>query len=252
MSKQFTLEDAYHLATTFEADTQVIGIQKEKVLHRTLKYYLCNDEKYHEIKVQKEKKGILFADIKIDNQIYEIQTRSFNALRDKLSEFLKKYQVTVVYPIASHKMIFKLDEENHFVSNKKSPKKGNPLELFYELYKIKNYLNHENLSFKIIMLDMDEYRKEVKKKHYRSSGYERIVQIPKKIERIIDLNHYEDYLQLLSEYQLNETFVSKEFAKATHLTIKKAVVTLNVLTNMKIITRIGKVSRCYVYKMNKT
>lgn len=251
MDSKFTLEEAYNYAIDFEADVQVIGIQKEKILHRTLKYYLCNDEQYHEIKVQKEKKGVLFADIKIDNQIFEIQTRSFNALREKLDEFLKKYQVTVVYPIASHKNIFKINEENHLISNKKSPKKGNPLEIFYELYKIKNYLNNPNLSFKIIMLDMNEYRKEVKKKHYRSSGYERIVQIPKKIERIIDLNNKDDYLNLLGEYQLNERFISKEFAKATHLTLKKASVTLNVLTSMEVISRIDKVNRSYLYRLNK-
>lgn len=251
MNNQVTLEEAYNLAIDFEADVQVIGIQKEKVLHRTLKYYLCNDKHYHEIKVPKESKGVLFADIKIDNQIYEIQTRSFNALREKLDEFLKKYQVTVVYPIASHKNIFKMNEENHLISNKKSPKKGNPLEIFYELYKIKSYLNNTNLSFKIIMLNIDEYRKEVKKKHYRSSGYERIVQIPKEIERIIDLKNKEDYLTLLNEYQLNENFISKEFAKATHLTIKKASVALNVLTSMEIISRIGKVNRSYLYKLNK-
>lgn len=251
MNNQLTLEEAYNLAIDFEADVQVIGIQKEKVLHRTLKYYLCNDEQYHEIKVSKESKGVLFADIKIDNQIYEIQTRSFNALREKLAEFLKKYQVTVVYPIASHKTIFKINDENHLISNKKSPKKGNPLEIFYELYKIKIYLNNPNLSFKIIMLDMDEYRKEVKKKHYRSSGYERIVQIPKKIERIINLKSKDDYLNLLNEYQLNENFISKEFAKATHLTIKKAGVVLNVLTSMEIISRIGKVNRSYLYRLNK-
>lgn len=251
MNNQFTLEEAYNLAIDFEADVQVIGIQKEKVLHRTLKYYLCNDEQYHEIKVPKESKGVLFADIKIDNQIYEIQTRSFNALREKLDEFLKKYQVTVVYPIASHKTIFKMNEENHLISNKKSPKKGNPLEIFYELYKIKNYLNNPNLSFKIVMLNMDEYRKEVKKKHYRSSGYERIVQIPKEIEEIFDLKNKDDYLNLLNKYQLNENFISKEFAKATHLTIKKASVALNVLTSMEIISRIGKVNRSYLYKLNQ-
>lgn len=252
MNNQLTLDEAYHLATTFEADTQVIGIQKEKILHRTLKYYICNDEQYHEVKVSKERKGVLFADIKMDNQIYEIQTRSFNALRDKLNEFLKTYQVTVVYPIASHKTIFKINEENHLLSNKKSPKKGNPLDLFYELYKIKGYLNHPNLFFKIIMLDMDEYRKEVKKKHYRSSGYERIVQIPKRVERIIDLKRNSDYIHLLGEYPLNEEFISKEFAKATHLTIKKAMVTLHVLTYMGIVTRIGKANRSYVYKIKKT
>ena len=39
---------------------------------------------------------------------------------------------------------------------------------------------------------MDEYRKITTKKHYRSSGYVRLVQIPKKIEKEINLiNKYD-------------------------------------------------------------
>ncbi len=247
----FTLEEAYDKAVEFEADTQVIGIQKEKILHRSLKYFLCNDPSFHEVKVAKETKGCLYADIKIDDQIIEIQTRNFNALREKLTEFLKKYQVTVVYPIPMQKMIIRLDENHHMLTTKKSPRKGNPLDIFYELYKIKSYLNHPHLSFKIILLDVDEYRKITPKKYYRSSGYVKEVQVPKKIRRIINLKTDADYVNLLDEYHLPDTFISKEFAKLTHLTAKKAGVTLNVLTSMHIVERVSKVGRSYVYKVKK-
>lgn len=251
MENNLTIEEAYHKALEYEANTQVIGIQKEKILHRTLKYFFCNNDAYHEIKVQKLTKGYLYADIKIGTTIYEIQTRSFNALREKLDEFLKQYQVTIIYPIAYHKNIFKLDENRCLVSQKKSPKTGNPLEIFYELYKIKSYLSHPNLSFKVIMIDMDEYRQSVEKKHFRSSGYIRQVQIPKKIERIIDLTNQEDYLKLLDEYRLSEPFISTDFAKITHLTMKKASVALNILTSIGVLTRIGKIKNSYVYKKNR-
>lgn len=248
MENRITIEEAYNKAIEYEAKTQVIGIQKEKILHRTLKYFLCRDDTYHEVKVPKATKGCLYADIKIDDTIYEIQTRSFNALREKLDVFLQQYQVTIVYPIAYHKTIFQLDEHHCLLSQKKSPKKGNPLEIFYELYKIKPYLKHPHLSFQIILIDMDEYRQRVAKKHFRSSGYIRQVQIPRRVERIIHLSHYEEYIQLLDEYQLPETFISTDFAKATHLTIKKAMVTLHVLTHIGILTRIGKRKQNYIYK----
>ena len=79
METKITLDEAYDLACSFEAKEQVIGIQKEKILHKTLKYYLCPDDTKHEIKITKENKGVLYADILLDNVIYEIQTRSFNA-----------------------------------------------------------------------------------------------------------------------------------------------------------------------------
>lgn len=244
------IEKAYNLAIDFEAREQVIGIQKEKILHRTLKYFLCEDESFHEVKIPKLTSGFLYADIKINNHIYEIQTRNFNALRDKLDEFLKKYQVTIVHPIAYEKNVFKIDEDNKIVSKKKSPKKGNPLELFYELYKIKSYLQNELLSFKIIMINIDEYRKIVAKKHYRSSGYIRQVQIPKEIIRIIDLKNKGDYLSLLDGYPLPIQFTSKEFAKCTHITQKKATVALNILTYLNVLTRVGKIQKSYLYEKN--
>ena len=92
----YTLDEAYLKATAFEATEQIIGIQQEKILHRTLKYYLCNNDAYHEIKIKKSEKGILYADICIDNNIYEIQTKSFNAMRKKLDVFLKVYNVTIL------------------------------------------------------------------------------------------------------------------------------------------------------------
>lgn len=245
---QHKLEEAYDWAISTDVKQQVIGIQKEKVLHKTLKYFLCKNEDCHEVKIAKTSKGVLYADIKIDNHIYEIQTRNFNALREKLDEFLKTYQVTIVYPIPYRKQIYKIDD-GVLQAPKTSPKKGKPLEVCYELYKIKSYLNHPNLSFQLILVDVDEYRQVTEKKHYRSSGYERIVQIPKRIEQIIDLNEKIDYLHLLETYHLPEQFTSSLFAKATHLTKKKAGVVLHVLTYMHIVERVGKTGRSYVYQL---
>lgn len=100
-------DKAYQSASNFKVSTEVIGIQKEKILHRTLKYYISNNEANHEVKIKKTLKGILYADVLIDYHIYEIQTRSFNQLRNKLDEFLKQYQVTIVYPIAYKKTSIK-------------------------------------------------------------------------------------------------------------------------------------------------
>lgn len=246
---QHKLEVAYDQAISTDAKQQVIGIQKEKVLHKTLKYFLCENEDCHEVKIAKTNKGVLYADIKINNHIYEIQTRNFNALREKLEEFLKTYQVTIVYPIPYRKQIYKIDHEG-LQPPKTSPKKGRPLEVCYELYKIKSYLNHPNLSFLLILLDVDEYRQVTEKKHYRSSGYERIVQIPKRIEQMITLSTKMDYHCLLKTYALPEAFTSSDFAKATRLTQKKAGVALHVFTYMHIVERIGKRGRSYLYQLS--
>ena len=81
-------------------DRNKVGLLSEKTLHATLKYYFEPDKRYHEQKI-----GMHYADICRDGQIFEIQTRSMNRLRDKLRAFLEEYRVCVVYPIPAEKTI---------------------------------------------------------------------------------------------------------------------------------------------------
>ena len=246
-----TLEEAYVLATNFIKEENVIGIQKEKILHKTLKYYICNDETKHEIKIKKSNSGILYADIYDNEMIYEIQTRGFDKLRDKLSEFLIEHKVTIVHPIAHKKNIYKVYETGEITGPTKSPKIGKVFEVFKELYKIKSYLKNPNLSLKIILIDMDEYRYVVEKKHTRSSGYIREKQIPKNIYHIYDFKNKSDYITLLKDLNLEENFTSLDLKKASKINKTLATVTLNILTHLEVVERIGKKGNNYIYQIKK-
>ena len=245
------LSTAHTIAKNYKPDTEVIGIQKEKILHKTLKYFLEPSSDFHEIKVSKNTKGVLYADILKDNHIYEIQTRGFNNLRSKLDVFLKTYQVTIVHPIAYIKHIYKISETGEIEGPKKSPKKGSAFLVFHELYKIKQYLNDPNLSIKILLLNMDEYRHIVPKKHYKSSGSIKEVQIPTEYVKEINLSSKTDYINLLDTLNLPIEFTSSMFAKATKLTLPKATTALNVLNHLEAVIRIGKDGRKYLYRINK-
>ncbi len=227
-----------------DAKKDTIGLLKEHTLHRVLKFFISSNESNHEIKI-----GRMFADVVIDNNIYEIQTKSFNAMRKKLEVFLKDYNVTICYPIALNKNIYLTDNYGELISNKKSPKHGNPLEIFWELYKIKDFLLNDNLHFKIIMLDIDEFRVKKEKSWKNRKGFERENQIPRRINQIFDINTPLDFKKILLNYNLNETFTSKYFSKATKLTIKKATTALNVLNYLNVVERIGKDKNSYLYKI---
>ena len=81
-----------------------IGTLSEKTVHSVLKYYLEPDTSFHEVKT-----GRYVADIRTPDGIYEIQTRQFNKLRNKLEAFLPEYSVTVVYPIPHIKYLRWID-----------------------------------------------------------------------------------------------------------------------------------------------
>lgn len=221
-----------------------IGLLQEHTLHRVLKFYLSMDEIFHEIKIDR-----MYADVVLDNHIYEIQTKSFNLMRKKLEVFLQDHDVTIVYPMALNKTIYLTNEFGELISVKKSPKHANPLEIFWELYKIKNFLLNKNLHFKILMLDIDEYRIEKEKTWKSRKGFERNNQVPKMINHIYDINSSNDFKDMLLKYNLKEVFTSKDFSKSTHLTIKKATTALNVLTHLNVVERIGKERNSYLYKI---
>ena len=229
------LQQSYVLATNFIKEENVIGIQKEKILHKTLKYYLCSDETKHEIKIKKSNSGILYADVYDNEMIYEIQTRGFDKLRNKLSEFLIEHKVTIVHAIAHKKNIYKVFETGEIEGPTKSPKTGKVFDL----------------SLKIFLIDMDEYRYVVEKKHARSSGYVREKQIPKNIYHIYDFNKKSDYINLLEGLNLEENFTSLDLKKNAKINKTLSTVTLNILTHLEVVERIGKKGNNYIYKIKK-
>lgn len=235
------------LSAQKEEEKLTIGVRQEKILHRTIKYYLEPNEKFHEIKI-----GKMYADIKKDDLIYEIQTGHFNVLRHKLDTFLPNYKVCVVYPIAYNKTIHLINDSGEVVT-RKSPKKGSSFSLFIELYKIKSYLKDSNLTFKALLIDMEEYRTKVVKKHYHSKGFLKEVQVPLNLVKEYDINKIDDIYLLFNEYpKLQCDFTSKDFSKITKVSPNKANTILNVLHYLDVVERIDKVKKAYIYRIKKT
>lgn len=221
-----------------------IGTLSEKTVHAILKNYYEPDEDKHEVPIEN-----YVADIYADGEIIEIQTRSFNAMRNKLSTFLPLYPVTIVYPIPREKWLIWIDEESGELSNKrKSPKKGNPYMIFPELYKIKMFLKEENLRIKPVLLDMEEYRLLNGWSKDKKKGSTRFDRIPTAFVEEIEINCLEDYMQFVP-YELPEQFTVKEFGKVAHIAASLAQVTVNILYYVGVIERVGKKGNAYLYEV---
>lgn len=220
-----------------------IGTLGEKTLHAVLKYYFEPDSTYHEIRYR----GFV-ADIAYEDQVVEIQTRSFDKLRRKLQAFLEAGKVRVVYPIPYEKWLEWIDEETGTISKKrKSPKRGTPYQIFYELYKIKEYLVHPNLQFSILLVNIEEQRLLNGWSQDKKRGSSRYERIPTKLVERIDINEKEDYQILLPE-QIEEPFSTKDYREATKLQLKDARTALHVLHYIGIIEKCGKKGNLILYK----
>ena len=226
-----------------EHENHGIGTLGEKTLHAVVKNYVEPNEDYHEVPLL----GYV-ADVYREGKIFEIQTANFNTMRSKLQAFLKEYKVTIVYPVPAVKWLRWIDEETGEITDRrKSPKTGTPYEVFKELYKIKSFLKHPNLSVWILMIDMEESRLLNGWSADRKKGSCRHDRMPVELVEEIHLDCVQDYRMLVPPEL--ENFTSKEYAKATKLTVKRAQTALNVLYALDIVERTGKKGNSYLYEV---
>lgn len=221
-----------------------IGTLSEKTVHAIFKNYYQPDEDKQEIPIE----GYV-ADIYTDGHIMEIQTRSFNRLRPKLTAFLPLYPVTIVYPIPREKWLIWIDEESGELSSKrKSPAKGNPYQAFLEFYKIKMFLQDPNLKIKLVLVDMEEYRLLNGWSRDKKKGSTRYDRIPLRLVEEIDITCPQDYMQFIP-YELEEPFSVREFAKAAHIPPSLAQTVVPILFYMGMLKRVGKKGNAFLYEV---
>jgi len=243
-------EEAYRCVMAKERERDGIGTLSEKSVHAILKYYFEPDETYHEIEVNGYYADIAREDVsgKKRKEIIEIQSRNFSALNKKLSNFLELGKVTVVYPIFCTKWLVWLDQETGEVTTRrKSPKKGRIYDILCELYYIKKYLNHPNLRFVLVMMNIEETKLLDGWSRDKKKGATKYDKLPTELLDEISIEKKEDYLQMLPE-ALPGKFTSADYKKATGLRADKASRCVNVLKDVGVIEQIGKDGRFYVYK----
>ena len=221
-----------------------IGTLGEKTVHSTLKQYLSRDLSSQEIKI-----GSYYADAFVDGHIFEIQTRQFNKLRNKLEFFLQKHPVTVVYPVTNYNYLrWVTPNTGEITAPKKSTRRGNPLAVFAELYRIRPFLSHPNFSLKIVLMDMEEYRLldgYGKDKKNRATKCDKF---PLSLVAEYDIETPLDYMMLLPA-ELPDRFTTKEFAKLAKIPLALSQTTLLLLHELGLVLRTDKKGNSYIYEL---
>jgi hypothetical protein len=139
----------------------------EKALHAALKAWLAGPEDQCEAPV-----GRYVIDIVQAEHLVEIQTRSFAALRTKLTDLLQSHRVRLVYPIAQESWIVKLaSDQITEQSRRKSPKRSGWVDLFAELVSFPTLLNHANFSIEVLLIRQEEVRRHECERAWRRNGW---------------------------------------------------------------------------------
>ncbi|MDO4285405.1 MAG: hypothetical protein Q4C60_08725 [Eubacteriales bacterium] len=219
-----------------------IGMQKEKTLHAVVKQYEDPDEDHHEIPVE----GYI-ADIFTGTQIIEIQNGNFNKMRGKLAAFLPLYPVRIVYPMPYEKWIYWINPETGELNKKnKCAGRGNFYQAFRELYRIRPFLSHPNLSIELLLIDMEEYRLQDGWDRSGKRGSHRYDRIPLTLRDSLLLTCPQDY-RLFVPYDLPEPFTCADFGRAAGIRGSFSAILL-MLTELGVVARVGKRGNAYLYR----
>lgn len=225
-----------------------IGTQSERLVHCALKYYLEPDESAHEVRIPSASGGHV-ADIfqKERGHIYEIQTRGFGRLREKLTDFLSQYTVTVVYPAVRTKYLCWVDPETGEISKRrKSPRTGRFSDVLPEVYELEDLAVRPGLEVLVILLEVEEYRLlngwSTDKKH----GSSRIERLPLSIMGETVLKTAEDYRQLIPS-NLMDPFFRTDLMRSLGLSGRRGSEAVTALIRTGAIEKIGQTDRKYIY-----
>lgn len=238
---------ALHRIVGKKHDDKGIGTLAEKTVHGVLKNFYEPDEDRQEVALDG-----YFADIYNDEGVIEIQTGSFNRLREKLAVFLNQYPVTVVYPMPCNKWVSWIDTQTGAVGGRrKSPRHFNRYDAFFELYKIKPFLTNANIRVHLVLMDMEELKLLNGWSSNKKRGAKRFDRIPLGIREIITLEQPEDYMQFIP-YELEDAFTSSQFSAACKISSDTSRCALNILYAVGTVRRIGKRGNSYLYEVCET
>lgn len=243
MSEQERFEAAIQTILSQTEKGRGIGTLGEKVLHAIVKLYKAEDVSSHE-----QKLGTFVADIFNGDSVIEIQTRQFAKLRLKLARFLAEYPVTVVYPIPARKWLVWIDPKTGEATKERlSPKRGDVYDSLKELYAIKPYLDHPNLTIELLFVDLKEYRLLNGWSEDRKKGSRRHDRIPTALVDSIVLGGRNGYGILLPP-TLTQPFTSADYAKHARIHPKRAQIAITVLKSLSLIQPCGKNGRFVLYE----
>ena len=221
-----------------------IGTLNEKPLHAALKTWYAEEGDAFEVPID----GFV-ADIVRGNLIIEIQTGAVSALRRKLSALIPRHPIRLVVPIPAEKVIRHQDADG--IPSKmprRSPKRGDILDVFLELVSIPRLLADPNFSVEVVLVRLDEVRRAAPGRRRRVpwTVHER------RLVTVVDsfvLDHPGDYLAAIPPTVV-EPFTTAEIAEAIGRPRRLAQKIAYSLREMDVLVAVGKRGNAILYRRN--
>ena len=239
-----------------------IGLLNEKALHAALKAWYAQPGDEIEVKVDgyfidivqrthavDEPQGVCESRNR-DSQgslLVEIQTRNFSALKRKLTDLTARHHLRLVHPIAQEKWIVKRPKrEGDRVTRRKSPKRGQTVDLFRELVYFPELMNSPNFSLEVLLIQEEEVRLFDGRKGWRRRGW---VTEERHLLAVLERHLFQDATDLwrLIPGELPAEFTTADLTRVMKIPKRTAGQVAYCLRKMDLVERIGKHGRSYLY-----
>ena len=220
-----------------------IGTLAEKSLHAGIKEWYGRSGDQFEVQVDG-----FFIDIVRGEQLIEIQTRHFGAMKRKLGRLLDNHPVLLLHPIAQEKWIVRETAVGQPISRRKSPKKGQALDLFAELMRIPHLLPHPNLVVGALLTRQEEIWRDDGQGSWRRKGWSLH---DHRLLEVVGLHTFAtpaDLLTLLPP-DLPQPFTTRHLARLGKLNLNLAQRIAYTLARCDVIAQVGKEGRSNMYRV---
>jgi hypothetical protein len=125
----------------------------ETSLHRQLKELYAGQAGRLEVALEGYRIDAIAGD-----ELIEIQHASLAAIRPKIRRLLERHRVRVVKPLVVEKTLVFLDQKQKVVRRRRSPKRGQLLDLFDELVYFTQVFPHPQLTLEFPLIELEETR----------------------------------------------------------------------------------------------
>ncbi|HUF37460.1 MAG TPA: hypothetical protein VMN57_02965 [Anaerolineales bacterium] len=219
-----------------------IGTLTEKSLHAALKAHFARPGDELEVPVE----GFVI-DIVRGNELTEIQTGGFTALKRKLAALLAVgYHVHLVHPIPAVKWIVREAGGGRRAGRRKSPRRGRVLDVFAELVRIPHLLAAPGFSLEVVLTHQEEVRTDDGRGSWRRKGWSladhRLLEV---VETQVFRNR-EDYLACLPP-DLPRPFTNRALSQSLGAPLWLAQKMTYTLEKAGWLERAGKEGRAHLF-----
>jgi hypothetical protein len=185
------------------------------------------------------------------DELIEIQTHNFAALKRKLPQLLESHRVRLIYPIAQAKWIARVKADGHtLIGRRKSPRQGAVEEVFTELVSLPELVAHPNFTLEVVLIHEEEWRcLRVGRMRYRGREW-RVCQ--RRLLQVIDSIEFatpSDFRRFIP-IDLAVPFTSRELAEALQRPDYFAHKMTYCLRKMGVLTVVGKRQRAWLYEVS--